>query len=372
MKTRGAVIRQAPGTYEITDLYIDDPREGELRVRMVASGMCHSDDHVATGDLPMGTYPVAGGHEGAGIVDAIGPGTPGFAVGDKVVFSFVPVCGRCRWCATGHQNLCDLSNTIGNGARPTDPTSFRIHTEDGRPVGQMCGVSSFCEYTTISMYSAVKVPDDTPLEQASLLACCVGTGWGAAVYTGGVRPGDTVVVAGVGGVGANALQGAAHAGAVNVIAVDPVELKRDTAMLFGATHAVEDLKQARRLAKSLTDGQGADVTIVTIGVVKSEHIQQAYATVRKQGTLVLSGAGSTQDVGLAIPFGNLTMTEKTIKGSLFGSMNPTVDIPRMLGMYRQGRLKLDELITRRYSLDEINRGYADMHAGKVTRGVICF
>ena len=189
MKTRGAIIRQAPGTYEVVDLDLDDPRQGEVRVKMVASGMCHSDDHIATGDMPVGTYPFAGGHEGGGIVEAVGPNTPGFAPGDKVVFSFLPACGRCRWCATGHQNLCDLGATLLMGSRWDDPTSFRLHLDDGTPVGQMCGISTFCEYTTVSVDSAVKVPDDTPLDKACLLGCSVGTGWGSAVNTGERAPG---------------------------------------------------------------------------------------------------------------------------------------------------------------------------------------
>jgi S-(hydroxymethyl)glutathione dehydrogenase/alcohol dehydrogenase len=372
MQVRGAVVRQAPGKYEVLDLELDGPRQDELQVRMVASGLCHSDDHVATGDIPVAALPFAGGHEGAGVIEAVGPDTPGFAPGDKVVFSFLPGCGKCRWCATGHQNLCDLGAGLLLGSRWTDPTSFRLHLDDGSPVGQMCGISTFCEYTTVSVDSTVKVPDDTPLEVACLLGCSVGTGWGAAVNTGEVRPGDTVIVMGVGGIGANAVQGAAHAGATNVIAVDPVAFKRESAQTLGATHAVETMSEADELAKSFTNGQGADVAIVTVGVITGEHVAHAFSSIRKRGTVVVTALGDLTKVGLPIPLGELTLFEKQIKGSLFGSSSPTADIPRLLSMYRSGHLKLDELVTTRYSLDDVARGYEDMHAGRNIRGIIVY
>jgi S-(hydroxymethyl)glutathione dehydrogenase/alcohol dehydrogenase len=372
MKSRGAVIRQSPGSYEIADLEVEDPRQGEIRVRMVASGLCHSDDHIATGDMPVLTYPMCGGHEGGGIVESVGPHTSGFAAGDKVVFSFLPACGRCRWCATGHQNLCDLGANALIGSRWDDPTSFRLRLPDGTPVGQALGISTFSQYTTVSVSSAVKVGDDTPLEVACLLGCAVGTGWGSAVNTGKVRPGDTVIVMGIGGIGANAVQGAAHAGATNLIAVDPVAFKRESAQSLGATHAVETMAEATAIAQSFTNGQGADVAIVTVGVTTGEHVAQAFASIRKQGTVVVTGLGDLTAVGLPIPLGELTLFEKKIKGSLYGSSNPQADIPRLLALYRAGQLKLDELITTRYALDDIARGYADMHAGKNIRGVVIF
>jgi S-(hydroxymethyl)glutathione dehydrogenase/alcohol dehydrogenase len=372
VQTRGAIVRQAPGKYEVVNLELDDPQRGEIRVKMAASGLCHSDDHVATGDIPVHTYPMAGGHEGAGTVEAVGPNTSGFEVGDKVIFSFLPACGRCRWCATGHQNLCDLGATLLVGSRWHDTSDFRLHLEDGTPVGQMCGISTFCEYTTVSVLSAVKVPDDTPLDKACLLGCGVGTGWGSAVNTGEVRPGDTVIIQGIGGIGINAVQGAAHAGAANVIAVDPVALKREVAESVGATHAVATMPEATELARSFTNGQGADVAIVTVGVTRPEHVGEAFASIRKQGTVVVTGLGNAKEVGVPIPLFELSMMEKTLKGALFGSSNPTADIPRMLELYRAGHLKLDELITNTYSLDEVARGYEDMHAGKNIRGVIVY
>jgi S-(hydroxymethyl)glutathione dehydrogenase/alcohol dehydrogenase len=354
------------------ELELDDPRQGEITVKMVASGLCHSDDHVATGDIPVAALPFAGGHEGAGVVETVGPNTPGFSAGDKVIFSFLPGCGKCRWCATGHQNLCDLGAGLLLGSRWEDPTSFRLHLEDGRSVGQMCGISTFCEYTTVSVNSAVKVPDDTPLEVACLLGCSVGTGWGAAVNTGEVRPGDTVIVMGVGGIGANAVQGAAHAGASNVIAVDPVSFKREAAEALGATHAVSTMTEADDLAKGFTNGQGADVAIVTVGVITGQHVAEAFSAIRKRGTVVVTALGDITEVGVPVPVGELTLFEKQLRGSLFGSSSPTADIPRLLELYRAGKLKLDELVTTKYSLDDVARGYDDMHQGRNIRGVIIF
>ena len=372
METRGAVVTQAPGKFEVVELEVDEPRQGELMVKMAASGLCHSDDHLATGDMPVMHYPICGGHEGAGVVERVGPSTPGFEEGDHVVFSFLPGCGRCRWCASGMQNLCDLGATLLAGSRWDDMTSFRLHLPDGSPVAQMCGIGTFAEHTAVSVNSAIKIDKDLPLDKMCLLGCGVGTGWGSAVNSAQVRPGDTVIVMGIGGIGINAVQGASHAGASNVIAVDPVAFKREKAIELGATHAFEDIAQAVGLAKSLTNGQGADSAIVTIGVVKGEHIAQAFAAIRKAGTVVVTGLGNIAEVGIPVSFGELTLFQKRIQGSLFGQSNPSSDILRQVQMYRDGKLKLDELVTRTYTLDEIALGYEDMHAGKNIRGVIMF
>jgi NDMA-dependent alcohol dehydrogenase len=371
MKTRGAVLLEVPGYYEVVELDVDDPRPGEIRVRMVASGLCHSDDHHATGGMKVAILPFAGGHEGAGIVEAVGPHTPGFAEGDHVVFSFLPSCGRCRWCATGHQNLCNLGASIGTNARWDDPNSFRLAL-DGKPVGQMCGLSTFCEHTTVSVYSAVKVDPSIPLELACLTGCGVGTGWGAAVNSAEVRPGQTVIVMGVGGIGINAVQGAAHAGASHVIAVDPVEFKRESALRFGATHAVETIRDAAALGRELTEGQGADAAIVTVGVTRGEHVGQALRAVRKAGTCVVVGLGESRTRDGDIPLTELVLYQKRLQGSLFGASAPTADIPAQLRLWQEGALKLEELVTRRYRLDEIAQGFEDMHAGRNLRGVVTF
>jgi NDMA-dependent alcohol dehydrogenase len=371
MKTRGAVLLEVPGRYEVVELDVDDPRAGEIRVRMVATGLCHSDDHHATGDMKVGILPFAGGHEGAGIVEAVGPHTEGFAEGDHVVFSFLPSCGKCRWCALGYQNLCDLGASLGTNARWEDPTSFRL-SRGGRPVGQMCGLSTFCEHTTVSVHSAVKIDPSIPLEIACLTGCGVGTGWGAAVNSAEVRPGQTVIVMGIGGIGINAVQGAAHAGAAHVIAVDPVEFKRDAALRFGATHAVETVKEATAIAREFTNGQGADAAIVTVGVTLGLHVGQALRAVRKAGTCVVVGLGETRSRDGDIPLTELVLYQKRLQGSLFGASAPRAAIPEQLRLWREGKLKLDELVTTRYPLDDVAQGFADMHAGRNLRGVVVF
>lgn len=371
MLTRGAVLREVPGRFEVVELELDDPRPGELRVRMVASGLCHSDDHHATGGQRAGRIPLAGGHEGAGVVDAVGPHTPGFAEGDHVVFSFLPSCGKCRWCAHGMQNLCDLGASLGTNARWDDPTSFRLAL-DGVPVGQMCGVSTFCEYTTVSTASAVRIDPSIPLELACLTGCGVGTGWGAAVNSADVRPGQVVIVMGIGGIGVNAVQGASHAGAAAVIAVDPVEFKRDVAPAFGATHAVADIAEATELARSMTNGQGADAAIVTVGVTRGRHVGQAVRAVRKGGVCVMVGLGDVRSGDGDIPLMEMVLYQKRLVGSLFGASAPSADIPAQLELWRQGSLKLEELITTRYPLDRVAEGFDDMHAGRNLRGVIVY
>ncbi len=374
MQTRGAIVRQAPGKYEVVDLEVDDPRPGEIQVKLVATGLCHSDDHVATGDIPVGVYPFAGGHEGAGIVTAAPPNHKGIKEGDHVVFSFLPSCGHCRWCASGQQNLCDLGAGLLAGSRWEDPTDFRLKLAGtDTPVGQMCGISTFVETTTVSADSAVKVDEDLPLDKVCLLGCNVGTGWGSAVNSAQVQPGHTVIVMGIGGVGINAIQGASHAGAANVIAVDPVAMKRENAQQVGATHGVETMEEATELAKSFTNGQGADSAIITVGIIKPEYVGQAMASIRKAGTVVVTALGNIADTTpLPVSLADVTLFQKRIQGSLFGESNPNWDILRQVELYRSGVLKLDEVITKTYKLDQIAQGYQDMHDGKNQKGVVVF
>lgn len=368
MKTRGAVLMSSPGEWEIVELDLDEPRQGELLVKLTASGLCHSDDHHAKGDSTVEQFPWAGGHEGAGVVVKVGPNTPGWSEGDHLVMSFIPGCGRCRWCASGQQNLCDMGQWLLVGCRPDG--SFRLSYQ-GKPVGQMCGISTFCEYTVIDVSSAVKVDKDLPLEAACLTGCGVGTGWGSAVNSAEVQPGQTVIVMGVGGIGMNAVQGARHAGASRVIAVDPVEMKREVAQQLGATHSFDNIGDAAEFARSVTNGQGADSAIVATGVLETEHVQQAFAAVRKAGTVVVTGIGNPA-TDVQVNARELTLFQKRLQGSLFGASSPSRDIPRLLDMYQTGDLRLDEMITRRYTLDDINQAYADLHAGINIRGIIVY
>jgi NDMA-dependent alcohol dehydrogenase len=372
MQTRAAIIRESPGRFEVVDLELDEPRMGEIQVKLVAAGLCHSDEHYQTGDMPPGHFPMIPGHEGAGVVEAVGPNTPGWEVGDHVLFSFIPSCGKCRWCSEGMTNLCDLGASLLVGGRFVDGT-FRTRLADGTEVGQTCGLGTFAERTVVDVDSAIKLDKDLPLEQMCLLGCGVGTGWGSAVYSAETKPGDVIIVMGTGGVGVNAVQGAKHAGATTVIAVDPVEFKRGVALGLGATHAFESIAEADEYAKSITNGQGADKAIVTVGVVKGEHIAQAFAAIRKGGTVVVTGvAAADMEGGIPVHPFELTLMQKRIQGSLFGACNPRSDIKRQIEMYRSGQLKLDELVTTRYPLDDIVLAYEDMMAGRNIRGILVF
>lgn len=367
MRTRAAAILQAPskespGQYEIIEVELDEPGQDELLVKMVAAGLCHSDDHMTAGDMPLPQYPYVGGHEGAGIVEAVGPGTVGYEVGDHVVFSFIASCGNCRWCATGRQNLCDTGAEFGSGVRR--------HLADGTEVAS--GPGTFAEYTTVSVRSTIKIDKDLPLDKMCLLSCGVPTGWGSAVNSAEVAAGDTVIIMGIGGIGMSAVQGAASVGASHVIAVDPVVFKREKAFEFGATHTFASIDEADAFAKSVTNGQGADSVIVTAGVVKSEHVGQAFAAIRKAGTVVVTGLAPFDEVGIPVSLLEFTLYQKRIQGALYGEMNPNWDILRMAQMYRDGTLKLDEMITSTYTLDQVAEGYVDMHAGKNIRGIILF
>ncbi len=247
-------MRQVPGEWDLVELDVDEPRQGELLVEMRAAGLCHSDDHYAKGDTPVASLPFVGGHEGAGVVIEVGPNTPGWEPGDHVALSFLPVCGRCRWCSSGLQNLCDMGRFLRDGTR-ADGT-YRM-TFDGQPAAQMCGLSTFCRHTLVDVAAAIKVDPELNLEAVCLTGCGVGTGWGSAVNSAEVRPGQTVIVMGVGGIGVNAVQGARHAGASHIIAVDPVALKREVASQVGATETFAHIDQATAFARSVTNGQGA-------------------------------------------------------------------------------------------------------------------
>jgi len=371
VKTRAAIIRKVSDKLEVVDIELESPGQGELQIKMVASGLCHTDEHMRTMPV-LAHYPHVLGHEGAGIVESVGPNTPGWQVGDHVVFSFLPSCGRCRWCARGLSNLCDLGRYTVFGSRHDDPPTYRFNL-DGEPVGQLAGLGTFSERTVVSVNSALKVDQDLPLESLSLLGCGVGTGWGSAVYAAEVLVGDIVIVMGTGGVGINAVQGAAQAGAGEVVAVDPVEFKRNLATQFGATQIFSAMPEAEEFVKSVTNGQGADSAIVTVGVVKGEHIAQAIRAIRKGGTVVVTSMSDVDDNdGIPINSRELTVMQKRLQGALFGQCNPRDDVPRQIEMYRRGQLKLDELITRTYTLDQVNDALEDMNAGKNIRGVIRF
>ncbi len=367
--SRAAVLFEAPGDWEIVEVQVDEPGPHEVLVRYVTAGLCHSDDHVAKGDIPMAHLPLCGGHEGAGVVEAVGPGVRNLQVGDHIVAAFIPSCGSCRWCATGMQNLCDNGAFMMMGTQ-LDGT-FRLHHQ-GQDVAQTSLVSTFSEYSVLPEWGAIKIAPSIPLQTAALVGCGVPTGWGSAVNAAAVRPGDVVIVMGVGGIGVNAVQGARHAGASRIIAVDTVAFKRETALKLGATDSAATMTQATDLAQSLTYGQGADSAIVTVGIAEGQHLAEAFASIRKAGTVVLTAMANIDEANIPINLFELAMFQKRIQGALFGMMSPAAAIPYFLKLYQAGQLHLDELVTRRYSLEEINTGYADMHAGLNIRGVVDF
>jgi NDMA-dependent alcohol dehydrogenase len=366
MKTKAAILRDVGKDWEVTELDVDPPKAGEVLLRFVAAGLCHSDEHLRSGDIPV-RYPIVGGHEGAGIVEEVGEGVTRLKPGDHVVCSFLPVCGHCRFCARGLTNLCDLGALLVDNCLPDG--TFRFHSA-GEDVGQMCLLGTFSQWSTVSEHSCVKIDDDLPLETVVLVGCGVPTGWGTAVNAGGVRAGDTVAVYGIGGVGINAVQGAAYAGAQHVIAIDPVAGKREKAKQLGATHTASNAEEAQEIITDVTKGVGADEALVTVGVVSEDVIEAAFNAIRKHGTVVVTGLADPAKKTIHLSGGLLTLFEKRIHGALFGGGNPFDDIPRMLDLYRAGHLKLDELITHKYSLDDVNQGYQDLLDGKNIRGVI--
>jgi NDMA-dependent alcohol dehydrogenase len=371
MKTKGALLWE-PGTgsgWSVEEIELDEPKEREALIRLAASGLCHSDDHLDTGDIPLEWAPVLGGHEGAGVVEAVGPGVTEIAVGDHVVLSFLPSCGHCVPCVAGEQNLCDLGAGVLEGHAPDG--THRIHAR-GQGVGAMSYLGTFSPYVVAPIDAVIKIDKTIPLDKAALVGCGVPTGWGSAVYAAETKIGDTVVVVGIGGVGVNAVQGAKHAGAAQIVAVDPVPFKREQALAFGATHTSPSLEEAEELVVELTGGRLADRAIFTVGVGDGKLLNATQVLVRKGGVLAFTSAAPVAQTEVTLDLFSFAMSNKRLQGTVFGSCDPRNDIPMLLDLYMRGTLMLDELITNTYTLDEINQGYADMRDGKNLRGVILY
>jgi S-(hydroxymethyl)glutathione dehydrogenase/alcohol dehydrogenase len=365
--TRAAIARAPHVGWEITNLQLDDPKAHEVRVKIMAAGLCHSDDHITTGDAPI-RLPVVGGHEGAGIVESVGPDVQRVKPGDKIVCSYIPACGACRPCSTGHSNMCVKGLNAGTGM--FEDGTWRFHEGD-TDIGGFCTLGTFSQYAVVSEWATVPLREDfldIPWELLCLVGCGVPTGWGSAVHAAGVQAGDTVVIFGAGGVGSNAVQGARFAGAKNVVVVDPVEFKRDMATsVFGATHAFATAKEAHDFVVETTWGELADQAIITVGILHDEVIANAIRVVGKTGQVTITAVGNgwvNENPGILIGY------QRRVQGSIYGGCSPLVDVPQLIGLYQAGKLKLDELITRRYKLDEVNEGYQDMLDGKNIRGVI--
>jgi NDMA-dependent alcohol dehydrogenase len=382
MRSRAAILHDVGGPWSVEDFELDPPRAGEALVEMAAAGLCHSDDHVLTGDMSAPNemmrqlglptmFPIIGGHEGSGVVLDVGDGVTDFAPGDHVVTSFVAVCGRCRWCACGMEYLCDMGAMVMTPGMPTDQT-FRHHTADGQPLGHLSKIGAFAKHTVVSENSIVKVDPELPLVPGALLSCAIPTGYGSAANRAGVRGGDTVVVVGAGGIGTAAIQGARINGAAQIVAVDPVEFKQKSALRFGATHSVATIAEAAKLVRDLTRGVMADSVVVSPSLISGEDVQALLDLTRKGGTCVLTGMtkGTTQSISVGLQ--DFILWNKNLAGTVFGSCNPRADIPRFARMYQAGQLQLDEMITKRYPLDDINEGYDDLRNGKIIRGVVDF
>lgn len=370
MKTKGALIWEFNQPWSIEEIEIGDPKPGEVKVQMEASGMCHSDHHLVTGGIPMLGFPVLGGHEGAGIVLEVGAGVEGVAPGDHVVMSFIPSCGKCPSCQAGLRNLCDLGAGLLGGVAIADGT-HRI-TAKGEPVFPMTLLGTFSPYMVVHESSVVKIDPSIPFEVACLVGCGVTTGYGSATHTAQIKPGEDVAVVGVGGVGMSAVQGAVISGARNIFVIEPVEWKRDAALKFGATHAYPDIDAAMMGIAEVTQGFMAKKVIVTVGEVNGADVDSYMNLTSKSGTCVMTAIGSMLDTNVTLNLAMLTLMQKNLQGTIFGGGNPYYDIPQILSMYKMGKINLDDMITRQYRLEQINEGYQDMLEGRNIRGVIRF
>ena len=370
MKTKGAILWGVHEEWSVEEIELGDPRQGEVTVELAASGLCHSDEHLVTGGTPVASYPVIGGHEGAGVVTKVGPGVTGLKEGDHVVTAFIPACGQCPPCSRGQQNLCDLGANLLTGQSISD-RSYRVQAR-GKDVVPMCLLGTFSPYITVHQASVVTIEPDIPLDVAALVGCGVTTGWGSATRVADVRPGEDVVVMGAGGVGMNAIQGAAAAGAKRVMVIEPVAQKREWAMDLGATHTFASLEEATGPINELTWGRMAHKTIITVGDIQGTDVAAAMSVTGKGGRAVVTGMGNAANVDVTLSLFDLTLMQKDLQGAIFGGLSPRTAIPELLSLYQEGQLKLDELVTTRYALEDINKGYQDMRDGQNIRGMIVY
>ncbi|AZG46381.1 NDMA-dependent alcohol dehydrogenase [Gordonia insulae] len=370
MKTKGAILRETGGPWVIEEFELGDPVAGEVQVKLVSSGLCHSDHHLRTGDSPV-PFPVLGGHEGAGIVHKVGPGVTNLKEGDHVVTAFIPACGVCEPCSRGDQNFCDEGARLLSGLSISDNT-HRAQTSAGEGLTQMCLLGTFAPYITVNQASLVKIEDDIPLKEAALLGCGVATGWGSAVEIGATHAGDVVVVVGIGGVGINSIQGAAAAGARIVAAVDPVPFKLQMAEKLGATHTFSSMEEALPVIGEISWGKMANTTILTVGEIDGSMIQPALSLTGKGGQVIVTGMGNFADSDAQMNLFELTLLQKRVQGAIFGGASPRTQVPTLLNEYRAGKLNLSDLVTQTYRLDQINEAYDDMLAGNNIRGMVVY
>lgn len=353
---RAAVFQGIDQPTTVMEVDLNGPEQNEVLVKVTACGVCHSDLHV----MRVAPGPAIFGHEVAGVVEAVGQGVDDLKPGDHVVCAFHPSCGRCYYCVRGMPEICDRTDFPARSATGSNPR-LRL---DGQPVRQGIGVGGFAQYTCMPRGGVVKIRDDAPLDVVGLVGCGVTTGIGAAINTAKVKPGSTVAVIGCGGVGLNVIQGARLAGAYRIIAVDTVPYKLELAEQFGATHVVDSSRESPVSAvQQLADGH-LDYAFEVVGLPAT--VRQAWDMIRPGGMAVVVGLGRDE---VSIPLGGF-LQEKKLIGSLYGSASIQADIPRIIDLYMDGRILLNELVSKQRPLDEVNEAFADMEAGTVARSVL--
>jgi len=366
MKVKAAVFYE-PGTpFKIETLDLEPPHHGEVLVKVAAAGVCHSDWHLMTGATKH-PVPVVPGHEGAGIVEALGDEVNGLKVGDHVALNWAPNCGSCFYCLRDKPNLCTTYvGPIWAGTMMDGTTRF---SKDGRPVYHFSAVACFADRVVVPQECCVHLSSEVPLDIAALIGCAVTTGVGAVLNTAKIEPGSSVAVFGAGGVGLSIIMGARLAGAGRIIAIDTHEAKGDIALSFGATDILMNQSGTNDSIRSMTGGRGADYVFEAIGIPAVQ--EQCLDAVRPGGTVVLAGVapmGSNTNLPGAI----LTRKEKTVTGTYYGSANTARDFPLYAELYMNGKLDLGRLVSKTYSLEQINEAYAEMLAGEIARGMITF
>lgn len=369
MDSIAAIFRQVGAPISIERIALDPPGPTEVLVRIAAVGLCRTDYHVMRGERRVAMQPMVLGHEAAGVVEAAGEAVGGIKTGDHVVLTFIPACGRCHWCRQGLHHLCAESSRITQG--PQLDGTYRRRDQAGNNVGAFCMIGAFAEWVVVDQASVVVIDRDIPFDLASLVACGVPAGVGAARQRARVQPGQSVLVVGCGGDGMNVVQGAHLCGASKIIAADIVSTKLDWAREFGATDGISARGEAlTRAVLDLTDGIGVDHSFVCIDPPTT--LLPAFRATAKGGNVVITAITPDTVAEIKIPPLELFVTQKAIMSAVYGFSSPRIQIPELLALYRTGSLKLRELITRTYRLDEINRGYADLEAGKNLRGVVVF
>lgn len=363
---KAAVLREAGKPLRIEEIEVLPPERGEVQVRMHAAGVCHSDLHVMKGDLPI-AKPIVMGHEGSGVIEAVGEGVSSVAPGDHVIPLWRVSCGTCDYCSSGRPALCEIGTEVRKTGLMQDGKS-RFRGSDGEQIRHFCGVSTFSELSTMPEAAVVKIPKEFSLEKAALLGCGVITGVGAVANAAKVTMGSSVAVFGCGGIGLNIIQGARIAGALTIIGVDVFAHKLEDAKRMGATHTVDaSVADPIGAIRDVTGGQGVDFSFEAIGLSKT--IEQAFAAARKRGKCVVVGI-TPAELRVPVNANDLVYAEKSLIGSLYGSARPRVDLPGLIELHRDGRLLLDELLTRTYPLEEINEAYEALERGELARALI--